>query len=551
MELEGADLPEGYDPHIVGEIGFPLGDSPEESVRNMLAHLKEEAARLQGGPPPEHLGPSDLRLRAAIREAVVIEQELRKGEGANPLVVQRADLLRSDVWSRWRAGEHGGSSEAPLGRAIEKLADVPDRLAAISAPVRADAIHAPASGVDRRPTLPAERGDPPVGVRAPAAEDGSPRLLFSAAMQEYLKLRADGGAERGALSTTRLRAGMFIKLMGDKAIADLRPKDLQDYVNLLQHLPLEYSRDGKDHEALQHMAPRDLIERNKQYRCWEPLSIKTMQDGYVQVVKTIVAEAVLNYPLKNPFAQLRIRWPKNAKPSVKREALDYEKLDNLFELGIASGHLDDAMIPPLAFLSTRRIGIIPWIRGCDFDRKHGVDIVRVNGIVFDKERGMWRRVPYKTGASLRYFVLHKFFRDIGFVDWAVAQGDSFLFGLLQSVVDPSDTASKRINRLLVKGGARGMNIEVGHSIRHGGKDLLIDEDVDEDATRLQMGHEPADVHSKYGQRDELRRKQCQELAKFALPAEIDWKRFEGLDFEAMARMPRKIGRPTKMAGGSQ
>ncbi len=545
MELEGADLPEGYDPNIVGEVGFPLGNSPEESVRNMLAHLKEELARIEGGPPPEHLGPSDLRLRAAIQEAVVIEQELRKGDGANPTVAQRANLLRSDVWSRWRAGEHGGSPEAPLGRAIEKLADVADRLAALSAPARGDTIHAPAGVVDRRHVSPADRNDPPVVELAPTADGGSTALLFSTAMEQYLKARADGGAERGALSTMRLRAGMFIKLMGDKPIADLRPKDLQDYVNLLQWVPLEYSRDGDDHEALQHMELPELIERNRKHRCWEPLSIKTMQDGYVQVVKTIVSEAVLNYPLKNPFAQLRLRWPKNAKPSVKREALDYEKLDNLFELGIASGHLDDAMIPPLAFLSTRRIGIIPWIRGCDFDRKHGVDIVRVNGIVFDKEHGMWRRVPYKTGASLRYFVLHRFFRDIGFVDWAVAQGDNFLFGLLQSVVDPSDTASKRINRLLLKGGAKGMNIEVGHSIRHGGKDLLIDEDVDEGATRLQMGHEPTDVHAKYGQRDELRPKQCQELANFTLPPEINWKRFEGLDLEAMARKPRKVGRPAK------
>lgn len=544
MELEGADLPDGYDPHIAGEIGFPLGDSPDESVRNMLAHLKETAARLKGGPPPEQLRPSDLRLRASIQEAVVIEQELRKGDAANRTVVQRADLLRSDVWSRWRAGEHGQSTEAPLGRAIEKLADVADRLAAISGPMRADAIHAPAGFVDRRATLPPGRSDPPV-IEPASAEDGSRALLFSTAMDEYLDMRAGTGADRGALSTMRLRAEMFMTLMGDKAIADLIPKDLQDYVSLLQWLPLEYSRDGEEHEALQQMEPLWLIERNKQYRCWEPLSIKTMQDGYVQVVKTIIAEAALNHPLRNPFARLRLHWPTNAKPSVKREALGYEKLDNLFALGVASGHLDDAMIPPLAFLSTRRIGIIPWIRGCDFDRKHGVDIVRVNGIVFDKERGIWRRVPYKTGPSLRYFVLHRFFRDIGFVDWAVAQGDSFLFGLLQSVADPSDTASKRINRLLVKGGAKGMNIEVGHSIRHGGKDLLIDEDIDEDATRLQMGHEPADVHANYGQRDELRRKQCQELANFTLPGEIDWKRFEGLDFEAMARKPRQIGRPKR------
>jgi hypothetical protein len=212
------------------------------------------------------------------------------------------------------------------------------------------------------------------------------------------------------------------------------------------------------------MHPKWLMKRNEQFRCWDTIALKTMQDGYIQIIKTITSHAALTHAFKNPFGGLKIRWPDHAKPSVKREAIDHEKLDKAFELGIASGYLDDAMVPPIAFLSTRRIGIIPWIRGCDFDRKHGVDIVRVNGIVFDKTRGVYRRVPYKTGGSLRFFVLHKFFRDIGFVDWAVAQEDNFIFALLQSLVDPSDAASKRVNRLLQRGGAKGMNIEVGHSM---------------------------------------------------------------------------------------
>jgi hypothetical protein len=35
------------------------------------------------------------------------------------------------------------------------------------------------------------------------------------------------------------------------------------------------------------------------------------------------------------------------------------------------------------------------IRGSDFDRKHGVEIVRVNGIVYDKEKGMYKRIREK------------------------------------------------------------------------------------------------------------------------------------------------------------
>lgn len=55
-------------------------------------------------------------------------------------------------------------------------------------------------------------------------------------------------------------------------------------------------------------------------------------------------------------------------------------------------------------------------------------------------------VPYKTGDSLRFFVLHDMFRRCGFVDWAKAQGEGFVFRMLQNCEDPADAASKRINR---------------------------------------------------------------------------------------------------------
>jgi hypothetical protein len=86
-----------------------------------------------------------------------------------------------------------------------------------------------------------------------------------------------------------------------------------------------------------------------------------------------------------------------------------------------------------------------------------------------------------------------------------------------------------VNRLLKKAGAIGMNIEVAHSLRHGAKEMFIEEDLDDEATRLQMGHEANDVHGNYGQQSALRRKQCQELAHFELPTlrashrRVDWR----------------------------
>jgi hypothetical protein len=324
--------------------------------------------------------------------------------------------------------------------------------------------------------------------------------------------------------------------VGDRPLDQHRPIDLQNYVNDLQYVPVELTRQGDNTEALKRMGLIAAPAKNKAERCYEPLGIKTMQDGYVQIVKATINNAVGLRPLKNPFAGYKIRWPADAKPSVEREALAYERLDRLFKLGADSGYLDDALLPPLALLSTRRIGILPFLRGCDFDTKHGVDIVRVDGIMFDKAKKKYVRVPYKTTKSLKFFVLHDLLRRIGFVDWAKAQGDEPIFRMLAQQEDPADAASKRVNRLLQKAGAIGKNIELCHSLRHGAKDMLIDEDVDDETTRLQMGHGAKDDHTEYGRREALRRKQCQELAHFALPTEIDWSVFEGLDFESMASL---------------
>lgn len=406
-------------------------------------------------------------LNGALTSLLLVQAEVAKGDAGARAVVEHADAL----------------TRGALVDVLKLSTQPGDALAALAAV---------ASVAPRTPATGATAPQP-----APAAGQAP---LFSQLEDEYVAMRKDAGADRATLSTTRLRAGVFRELLGNKPATAYFAKDLQDFGSLLQYLPVAYTRQGEEHEALQHMTPQWLIARNKEFKCWEPLALKTLQDGYFQVVRTIFATGALTHRFHNPFAGLRIRWPKNAKPSVKREALDYEKLDKVFDLGVRSGYLDDAMIPPVAFTSTRRIGIVPWIRGCDISQKHGVDIVRVNGIVYDKARKQYRHVPYKTDASLRFFVLHRFFRDIGFTEWAMVQGEDFIFRQLQQCADPSDTASKRINNLLRDAGAIGMNIEVGHSLRHGGKDLLIDEDIDSEATRLQMGHDSGDVHAGYPSR---------------------------------------------------
>jgi hypothetical protein len=528
------------------DVGFPKGDSPEEFLANMMTFLKEAAAKLENPAPPMLLSPAAMRDLAAIQEAVLVEREVKKGDAGNPTVRERANLLRNDIWDRWRAGEGLPPLREPLTDAIGKLAEVADRQLALLQQAttihQPSTIHQPVSDMVDRPTVQARR-DPPAALPEQPEANVGPSPLFSQIEDEYIAIRENGGASAGTISTARWRISVFKTLAGDRPLDQYMPIDLQNYVNELQYLPLQFSQKGEKTEELLAMGIHAAIARNKKEHCYEPIALKTMQDGYVQIVRAIIHTATGLHRLRDPFQGFRVRWPDNAKPSVKRESIDYETLDRVFRLGVDSGYLDDAMLGPLCLLSTRRIGILPWIRGSDFGTKHGVDIIRVNGIVFDKKDGIYRRIPYKTDESLRFFVLHSAFRKWGFVDWATEQGDNFLFRLLQTCKDPSDTASDRINKLLRRGGAAGMNIEVGQSLRHGGKDMLIEEDVDTQTTRLQMGHRASDPHAGYGTRAELRRKQCQELANFELPKEIDWSMFERLDFEAMNGFRASSPRP--------
>jgi len=404
-------LADGYTP--CSDVGFPKGNSPEEFLANMLTFLEDAAAKIANPPPWPEISPEVMRYGASFQEAVLIEKEVRKGEAGNPTVVARANLLREDVWNRWRAGQGLAPAGAPISDVIGKLTEVADRQLAILERTSLGPASRSAMSLDQRPAKASTQLPEQPQERVPPSVDTSSAPKFSELEEEYFELRRAGGASESAISTGRRRAATFIALVGDRPIDCYLPIDLQNFVNELQYVPLELSREGENTEDLQRMGIHAAIEKNKTESCYEPLALKTIKDGYVQTVRAIINNAVGLRRLRNPFDGYRVRWPDNAKPSVKREALDYEKVDKVFRLGVDSGYLDDAMVGPLCLLSSRRIGILPFIRGSDFDRKHGVDIVRVNGIVYDKEKGMCRlqnRGKSPLFRSARVFPPHRICR---------------------------------------------------------------------------------------------------------------------------------------------
>jgi hypothetical protein len=110
-------------PH--SDVGFPKGDSPDEFLANMMTFLQEAATRFENPAPLPVFSPAAMRDLAAIQDAVLVEQEVRKGDAGHPTVTARADLLRKDIWNRWRAGEGLPPLSEPLTDAIGKLAEGP------------------------------------------------------------------------------------------------------------------------------------------------------------------------------------------------------------------------------------------------------------------------------------------------------------------------------------------------------------------------------------------------------------------------------------------
>jgi hypothetical protein len=69
--------PGEHDPQ--GSVGFALGSTPDESFANMMAYLRDAAAKLDQPPPPPSFEPANLRNISTFREAVVIEGAPARG----------------------------------------------------------------------------------------------------------------------------------------------------------------------------------------------------------------------------------------------------------------------------------------------------------------------------------------------------------------------------------------------------------------------------------------------------------------------------------------
>lgn len=255
---------------------------------------------------------------------------------------------------------------------------------------------------------------------APAQGSSTPRIetaandaaatvsvpTFSSAAQAYTALRRE--ASGGTLveeSSLKVRFRTFVDVLGNRPIDRYEAGDLQLYVNRMKAWPASANRRAR----WRGLTVPEVLERNRALG-ERPIARKTLEHGYVASIRAAMAWGCEREGIPNPFAKTRVRWPTTLAPSVAREPIGHDVLNRTFELGVASGYLDRAMLPLLAYLTGRRIGLLCHLQGADLRRKDGVWIAQTAGIVRSGEGSSdegWRRVPYKTASSASFFVLHR------------------------------------------------------------------------------------------------------------------------------------------------
>jgi integrase len=429
-----------------------------------------------------------------------------------------------------------------IAKGASGLPDVVVNAAGLTQSALASVLAHAEAGVDRRlldaaPMLASLGEGAPSGSRTAEIRDVKPGQgipLFSQISRDYIEMRRNNGAKSTEIDTLELRRKTFIDVVGDRLVTDYYPRDLQDYISRMRFWPSNVTKrfdQTRGKPSRDDWNTKDVLAANANLH-EKPMALKTMSDGYVANIKTMMRYGTTDYNYRDPFASAKIRWPAELRRSAPRESIDIEVLNRLFARGVASGRLDEALIPLVLYLTSRRLGLVLYLRGSDIRRKHGHAVAQTAGVVCDQ--GVWERVPLKTWDSTTAFVLHELLDAIGFVDWAIARGDDWIFSEPHRHSDPSKYASQLLNRRMIAAGAKGASIETVHSLRGDGIDELREADIQPRAARLQSGHAMGNLHDEYG-RHFLSRKEAIAIATRSLPPEIDWSVFEDLDFDALAR----------------
>lgn len=529
----------------------------------------------------------DQSKLAGIRDLVQISQQVdakERGEPHSPIVVENAEALRRTAAAKFNVEDAVSTTPTDAPSAPAKMASAPvleeiKQTSQTVQPVEVEPVASVAEVIEvsgQEPNLTRERksaalsnttslmgqADLPSAQLAtysvsrtekiPLDEHGMPISLdkldrrrvhrapsdvpkLSVVAHQYIQSRIDekGGYKGRDITTAQKRIQVFLDLIGDHPADRYSGVDLQAFVNLMAHWPSK-AKHRPDNEK-----PFEILKRSKATNL-TPVADKTLREGYVAVVKAALRSGMTKWAYPDPFAGVSLRFSKGHRKSKPTVPLSSMQLNGIFQEGVKSGYIDNALLPLLGHLTGRRIGLLTYLKGSDIREKfENVWIAETDGIV--EVDHVWKRVPYKTGDSLNYFVLHDFLREIGFIDWAKRKGDQFLFPDLMRLKDPAGRASSYMGRLFEKAGIEKGKREVFHSFRSGMIDDMRSKKIDDRARKMQVGHALGDdEHSNYGSRV-ITEDHAFEIAFSPLSERVDYSIFKGLDFDKLALNRRVKG----------
>jgi len=540
----------GGAPGALGESIFAI----ESRVSNelgwtLLQDLREVIDQIEKskGYDPSQAPEEQVRRHDLIKNIYNVEAELRQ-PNPEPYVVAHADELRQGAFWLWANKIQRGADG--YAAAIEGLGEEsppsgePEPNALLSALAtqasalekQASALQMQSAAISELTRQPANSG-PTLGgaaapVEGPKAETIPPAAAqkFSEATEGYLTTRisANGGIETADIKSTRMRAALFMEIVGDKTFDAYRRGDLQTFVDELQYWPPR----PETCEALRGGTLRQILDANKEAKhAYGVLGLNTVTGHYLNDVQCILNHAAREAGRPDPFPEPRLIMPKIFKAPEKRKAPRMATMNDTFRLAIESGSFELVALPWLGMTSGRRIALLAYARGCDFRRVGDHVVVYVPEHSVDPKTGAIARAPIKTEDSRAGFVMHQTLIDSGFCSFAMRLGDQFLFrSRHESCRDPADAAQKAINRLLKKADAGG----TFHGFRHWHITQMREAGVSDYAQRVQSGHTRRDEHMDYGELP-FSARDAALIRDLPMPDEIDFRPLMRLNFADLRR----------------
>jgi hypothetical protein len=206
-----------------------------------------------------------------------------------------------------------------------------------------------------------------------------PRIgpLFSEAADAlHAKLSKARGADHPATKDIKRRKIAFLQLMLDKPVEQYDEDDVQNFVDQIQHLHPDYSTQ-KDYDV--HKIKQYIAENKKSGG--QRLAQNTIENNVLPPIFGIIRYGCKKAKLEYPLSKCKIIIAPEVPKPRNQVPPDYETLNRIFRKGIATEVLVDALLPPLAYVVGRRLGILAYLRAEDIRHYHGCYIVAPKDIL--------------------------------------------------------------------------------------------------------------------------------------------------------------------------